>query len=147
MGEMVAFRNHIPWLDPTILADDLVLANAIRKSGLQVVYAADALVLNRGPETLGEFIAQRERWCVSNMQVAHALKAPPSTLSVGNVLRAAAGLFADKSPRIDWFLLTAGLEAWCRLRAFITFAVMRRADRYRLWDSLASTKTVIPRES
>jgi cellulose synthase/poly-beta-1,6-N-acetylglucosamine synthase-like glycosyltransferase len=147
MGELVAFRNQLTSLDPAVLSDELSVENQIRAAGLRIEYAPEARVYNRGPETLHEFVVQRERWCVANMQTARDFGTSVSTLSASNVLRAVAQLIAQTRPRLDWLVLAALLEAWCRLRAYVSFTIMGRADRYRVWEPLRSTKTVAREES
>jgi len=147
MGELVAFRNQVDLLDLSVLSDELSVENQIRNAGLRVAYAPDARVYNRGPETLREFIAQRERWCASNMQIEHRFATHVSTLSPRNILRAVRDLVVETRPRPDWLILAAALEAWCRVRAYVNLAVMRRGERYRIWEPLHSTKTVIREKS
>jgi poly-beta-1,6-N-acetyl-D-glucosamine synthase len=147
MGELIAFRNILGELDPSVLSDELSIENRIRAAGLRIAYAADARVYNHGPETLREFVIQRQRWCVANMQIERDFGTAVSTLSVANVLRAVRALIAERRPRPDWLVMVAALEAWCRLRAYVSFAVMRHDDRYRMWEPLRSTKTVAREES
>jgi biofilm PGA synthesis N-glycosyltransferase PgaC len=142
MGELVAFRNQLAALDLSVLSDELSVENQIRDAGLQIAYAPDARVYNHGPETLREFIQQRERWCVANMQIERDFTTHVSTLSAGNVLRAVRDLIVEKRPRPDWLVMAAFLEAWCRLRAYVSLTIMRRGDRYRMWEPLHSTKRV-----
>ena len=142
MGELVAFRNHVDELDPAVLSDELSVENQIRAAGLRVEYAPEARVYNHGPETLREFIVQRERWCVANMQIVRQFQRPVSTLSKRNVLRAVRELVIETRPRPDWLVMAAGLEAWCRLRAYVSLRIMKRGDRYRMWEALHSTKRV-----
>src|SRR5579863_1304036 len=59
MGELIAFRNVFRGLDPQTLADEVQVEHGIRSVGYKVAYAPDAIVYNRGPERLSEFIAQR----------------------------------------------------------------------------------------
>jgi poly-beta-1,6-N-acetyl-D-glucosamine synthase len=146
MGELVAFRNRLGPLDPAVLSDELSLEAQIRAAGLRIEYAPDARVFNRGPDTLRELLAQRVRWCVANMQTARNFKTNVSTLSLANVVRAVRELVVQTKPRPDWLVLAAGLETWCRLRAFASLAIRPRGDRYRMWEPLSSTKSVAPEE-
>jgi poly-beta-1,6-N-acetyl-D-glucosamine synthase len=147
MGELVAFRNQLDGLDPSVLSDELSVENQIRNAGLRVAYAADARVYNRGPETLREFLVQRERWCAANMQIERRFATRVPTLSASKVLRAVRDLIVETRPRPDWLVLAAVLEAWCRIRASVSLALRRSGDRYRIWEPLRSTKTVAPKES
>ncbi|MDB5069828.1 MAG: glycosyltransferase [Candidatus Eremiobacteraeota bacterium] len=147
MGELVAFRNQLESLDPAVLSDELSVENQIRAAGLRIEYAPAARVYNRGPETLSEFVVQRVRWCVANMQTARDFETSVSTLSVRNVLRAVRQLVVQTRPRPDWLVAAAMLEAWCRLRAYGSFKIMGHAEKYRVWEPLRSTKTVVRKES
>ena len=147
MGELVAFRNQLETLDPAVLSDELSVENQIRRAGLRIAYAPDARVYNRGPETLREFVVQRKRWCAANMQIERDFTTHVSTLSPVNVLHAVRDLVVETRPRLDWLLLAALLEAWCRLRAYVSLIVMRRDEKYRMWEPLHSTKRVVPEES
>lgn len=147
MGELVAFRNQLDTLDPAVLSDELSVESQIRRAGLRIAYAPDARVYNRGPETLREFVTQRERWCAANMQTAREFDTRVSTLSAGNIVRAVRALIADTRPRVDWLVYAALLEAWCRVRAYASLTIMRRAHRYRVWEPLRSTKIVAPKKS
>lgn len=147
MGELIAFRNVLGELDPSVLSDELSIENRIRATGLRIAYAPDARVYNHGPETLREFVTQRERWCVANMQIERDFATRVSTLSLKNVLRAVRELIVERRPRLDWLVMAAALEAWCRLRAYVSFAVMRQGDRYRMWEPLPSTKSVAREKS
>lgn len=144
MGELVAFRNQLRTLDVAVLSDELSVENQIRNAGLRIDYAPDAIVYNHGPETLREFIVQRERWCVANMQIERDFTTKVSTLSKRNVLRALRELVTETKPRLDWLVLAALLETWCRARAYVSLAIMRRDERYRMWEPLGSTKSVAP---
>ncbi|HEV3089356.1 MAG TPA: glycosyltransferase [Candidatus Elarobacter sp.] len=144
MGELVAFRNQLAALDPAMLSDELAVENQIRSAGLRIAYAPGARVFNRGPDTLREFVTQRVRWCVANIQTARNFETPVSTLSARNVLRAVRELVAETRPRPDWLVAAAAIETFCRLRAYASLTLRPRGDRYRVWQPLRSTKTVTP---
>jgi poly-beta-1,6-N-acetyl-D-glucosamine synthase len=144
MGELVAFRNAVPMLDPALLSDELSTEQQLRAAGLGVAYAPEARVYNRGPQTLREFMAQRDRWITANLQIERIYGTTVSTLAAGTVLRALRGYLAQARPRYDWLLLVALLEVWARVRARFRFFVLRDGDRYRVWEPLRSTKTVVP---
>lgn len=147
MGELVAFRNQLGALDPAVLSDELAVENQIRTAGLRIVYAPDARVFNHGPETLREFVTQRVRWCVANIQTARNFDTRVSTLAAGNVLHAVRDVVVQTRPRLDWLVGAAALEAFCRLRAYASLAIRPHGARYRMWEPLRSTKSVAPEKS
>lgn len=147
MGELVAFRNRIPALDPMVIADDLSTEQQIRAAGLRSAYAPQARVYNRGPQTIREFLRQRERWCIANLQVERTYHTSVPTLHAATMLRALRDYLAETRPRYDWLAIVALLEAWARIRALFHLIVLRDADRFRIWEPLATTKRVDPKDS
>lgn len=147
MGELVAIRNQLTLMDPAVLSDELSMEQQMRRAGLRIAYAPAARVFNHGPETLREFITQRERWCAANMQIERDFSTSVSTLSIRHVLRAVREVVVETRPRLDWLIAAGALEIWCRLRAYVTLAIMQGGARYRVWEPIRSTKNVAPKKS
>lgn len=61
LGELIAFRNLGVTIPPCQSTDEDYIRMAIEKKGYRVVYAPDAVVINRGPETLQDLWKQRVR--------------------------------------------------------------------------------------
>ena len=55
MGELIAFRNVFRRVNPTAICDELSVHQLMRSAGYRVVYVPDAIVYNKGPETLSDF--------------------------------------------------------------------------------------------
>jgi poly-beta-1,6-N-acetyl-D-glucosamine synthase len=142
MGELIAFRNIFRGLDPDTLADEVQVEHGVRSVGYRVAYAPNAVIYNRGPETLREFVAQRTRWNAFNMQIAREQRIPVSTLRSSSLLAALAKYVRNDKPRLDWVAWTAALEVYCRLRGMMQYPTIR-SGRHRLWTQQASTKDVI----
>ena len=60
-GEAVAWKNVIDSIDPKTSTDETNIAALILKKKLKTVYVAEAIVRNKGPETIHEFITVRRR--------------------------------------------------------------------------------------
>jgi len=60
MGEMVAFRNIIKEIPPTAV-DEAYIEGFIKNKGYKVIYQPDAIVYNKGPENISDFLRQRRR--------------------------------------------------------------------------------------
>ena len=142
MGELVAFRNVFKGLDPTKLADEVQLEYGIRAVGYAVTYAPDAIVLNRGPETVREFVAQRTRWNSFNMQMQREHRLPVATMQLPTVLKAAYACVIKERPRLDWLGFTALLECYSRIRGALEYPRLR-SPRTRLWNPQKTTKVVV----
>jgi biofilm PGA synthesis N-glycosyltransferase PgaC len=142
MGELVAFRNIVSALDVRALEDELLIEHHIRDAGFGVAYAPDAIVRNRGPRTLGEFVRQRIRCIVANLQVYNDFAARAPTMSVRHLIPATSRYLRERRPPLDLVLGVAVIEAWCRLRGWWDYRILRRHEPYRVWEPIASTKTL-----
>jgi poly-beta-1,6-N-acetyl-D-glucosamine synthase len=142
MGELIAFRNVFRGLDPDMLADEVQIERGIRAVGFKIAYAPDAIIYNRGPETVREFIAQRSRWVAFNLQVQREYRYGVSTWNWSTLGRAALTLWKNEHPRLDWFAGTAALEMYCRLKGI--FAHPTPTSKHgRLWEQQSTTKDVV----
>ena len=61
MGEMVAFRRLVRSIPTDTAVDEAAIEADVHRAGLLVHYAADAIVFNRGPENLRDYLTQRRR--------------------------------------------------------------------------------------
>jgi len=145
MGELVAFRNILAPLDPSVLADEVEVERQIRAAGLRVRYAPEARVYNRGPASVSEFVAQRARWAAFNMHMARTFGVTVPTLGLRSVARAAIAYVREARPRLDWLAATAALECWARIRAYAMIAT-QSVQNHGVWEPLKSTKRVEPAE-
>jgi len=143
MGELVAIRNVFRKLDAKMLADEVQLDYGLRAVGYEVVYAPEARIRNRGPETLREFIAQRVRWISYNLQMQREHNLPVSTLSLATVAQASIVLLRREHPRADWLAGIAGLELYCRILARMNYYRLRSPGQ-RLWEPQSTTKSLVP---
>lgn len=142
MGEVIAFRNVFRGLDPNRLADEVQIEYGIRAIGYEAAYAPEAIVYNRGPGSVREFVAQRTRWYAYNLQMQRDCRFPVSTNTLSNVARAAWHVLRNDHPRLDWFVGAALLEAYCRVAGAFASRGLNRPER-RLWTPHASTKVLI----
>lgn len=142
MGELCAFRNVFRGLDPDMLADEVQIERGIRAVGFKVAYAPDAVIYNRGPETVREFIAQRSRWVAHNLQVQRKHRYAVSTWRWSTLWHAALNVWRTDHPRLDWFVGTAALEFYCRIKGMIENPATNRKQG-RLWEQQSTTKDVV----
>ncbi|NQU98789.1 glycosyltransferase [Candidatus Woesearchaeota archaeon] len=59
-GELIAFRKIMKQIPKTIV-DEEEIASIIKKKKLKLIYEPNAIVYNKGPETIKDFIRQRRR--------------------------------------------------------------------------------------
>jgi len=147
MGELIAFRNVFKGLNPRTMADEVQVEYGIRAVGYEAAYAPNAIVHNRGPETLKEFIAQRTRCNAYNLQINREQRIPVSTMQAGPVLKAMWESVRRQRPRLDWLVAVALVELYCRAKGWLQYPQLC-SPRHRLWAPQATTKgLVVPPDS
>ncbi|MBV8669814.1 MAG: glycosyltransferase [Candidatus Eremiobacteraeota bacterium] len=142
MGELIAFRNVFRRLNPKAICDELSIHQLIRSAGYRSVYAADARIYNKGPETLDDFISQRMHCIVGNLQIMRDHNVPVSTMRTLPVLRAALPHALREWRKLHWTITAGTLELYCRLKAQTVYRSQPRATRYRVWDPAGTTKSL-----
>jgi cellulose synthase/poly-beta-1,6-N-acetylglucosamine synthase-like glycosyltransferase len=140
LGELIAFRKVFKQIPPDVAMDEaFVEALAIRR-GLEVHYAPDAVVLNMGPETLGEFIMQRRRNYAGHLHLVHKYGYRVSSLETGRVLRIA----LEEVWKAVRLIYTLGALAVVEglARGLGAYDYYLRGRKHEVWDIAWTTKEV-----
>ena len=61
LGEMVAFRNIVKSIPEKSAVDEASIEAIIKRNGLKLHYVGDAIVYNKGPDNISDFLKQRRR--------------------------------------------------------------------------------------
>lgn len=142
VGEVLAFRNILKKIPERLATDEAYIESVIRKKGYKVVYVPSAVVLNRGPQSISDFINQRRRIFAGHLHVRNKYRYEVSTMSVRRVIKAVFGYFKMKSVKnfkqISWLLCAAILEAYARLLGAIDFYVFNKVPY--MWDIIETAK-------
>jgi cellulose synthase/poly-beta-1,6-N-acetylglucosamine synthase-like glycosyltransferase len=142
MGELIAFRNVFRRLNPRAICDELSVYQLIRSAGYTSVYAPDARIYNKGPESFDDFISQRMHCIVGNLQIMRDHNVPVSTMRALPVLQAALPHALREWRKLHWTVGAAALELYCRMKAQSVYRSQKRAAAYRVWDPASSTKSL-----
>ena len=137
LGEIVAFRNVISAIPPDTAVDEISIQAAITALGYRLVYEPRAVVFNRGPTTVADFLRQRRRIAAGHYQVAREQDYVPSTMSIWRV---GSALVSDEV----WTLGAVALEATARGLGFVDFL---RHRPHHIWATASTTKHDIAREA
>jgi cellulose synthase/poly-beta-1,6-N-acetylglucosamine synthase-like glycosyltransferase len=138
MGELIAFRNIFRQIPYNTAVDEASIEPLIVGQGLRRVYAPDAVVYNRGPETVSDFIKQRRRIFAGHLFVKETLGYRVSTM---NGLRIAS--LYIKMLKLDWRYWVWGpiviaLELLVRSLGIWDYSVRKRNPF--CWTMINSTK-------
>ena len=125
LGEIVAFRNVVPSIPLDTAVDEISIQALISQLGYKLVYEPAAVVYNRGPTTVRDFLRQRRRIYAGHLRVREQQDYSAPTMSTRRVARALRGSGSFATPRAAvWSIGTMGLEATAR--ALGAYDVMRR---------------------
>lgn len=94
-GEMTAFRKIFERIPYHTAVDEASVEPIIRGQGYKVIYVPEAVVYNKGPETVEDFIRQRRRIYAGHLAVRDELDYSVSTMSGLKIL----GLLLKQ---LDW---------------------------------------------
>lgn len=138
-GELIAFRKIFERIPYRTAVDEASVEPVIRGQGYRVHYVPDAIVYNKGPETVEDFLKQRRRIYAGHLGIQETLGYTVSTMSgrkiLGLVLRS-----MDWSPRnVAWTWAVAGLEVYGRLLGRLDYK--KRRD-HTVWDIATTTKVL-----
>lgn len=87
LGEMVAFRRVIDSIPLESAVDEASLEGLIRGAGFALLYVPEAIVLNKGPENIRDFIVQRRRIQAGHLWLRSNSGYQVSTKNVSRILR------------------------------------------------------------
>ena len=142
MGEIIAFRNFFHQIPPDSAVDEASIEPLIRGQGLKLCYVPDAIVYNRGPETLDDFLRQRRRIYAGHIYVHTMLGYRVSTMKGTHILKC---LLTSPAFKRDWkyFLWVPAiiaLEVWGRILGWMDYRIWKR--KHAIWEVAETTKHV-----
>ncbi|HET8630191.1 MAG TPA: glycosyltransferase [Thermomicrobiales bacterium] len=140
-GELVAFRPVVARIDPTTCCDEDYVRLLIDRRGLRVVYAPDALCVNRAPSTWDEFLRQRYRVDAGEIALVRGAGFHCPTLHTATLARAVLRYLRRHPERVGLVGLAMTIEGAVRLWAWYRVATLDQMPEHN-WRSPASTKTL-----
>ena len=143
-GELVALRKIFERIPYHTAVDEASIEPVIRGQGYSVKYIPTALVYNKGPETVTDFLNQRRRIYAGHLAVRKLLGYSVSTMSGAKVLGIVIRNLDVRPRAFLWTWAVAGLEVygrWLGVRDYL-----KRRD-HQVWQIAKTTKEVILRKT
>jgi poly-beta-1,6-N-acetyl-D-glucosamine synthase len=138
-GEMIAFRSDLAYSIPKESPVDEASLEAIAANkGLKLKYVPEATFINRGPDTLVDFIAQRRRIASGHQWLRKTEGYSVATGSTWEVLRALASQPPHRPIELVWTMGAICLEFICRILGLLDLYFQPR--RHQVWSIVKSTK-------
>jgi biofilm PGA synthesis N-glycosyltransferase PgaC len=139
LGELVAFRNVVPTIPPETATDEVALEAALTAQGYRLVYVAEAMIYNYGPETVADFIQQRRRIFAGHLHIAQTLGYRPVSMRNAWLMRLGLKLMRRHPPLLPRLGFAALLEGYARLLGWYDHL---SRHTHRVWRRVQSTKQV-----
>lgn len=139
LGELVAFRKIIDGIPKNTAVDEAWIEALIKRKGYKVVYVPDAIVYNRAPETIRDFIKQRRRIHAGHLHLKKELGYSVSTMSIGGITSVVKEL--NLTPKEKFYFVGAMmLEGISRVLGWLDYYVLKKD--HVVWDIAETTKEV-----
>ena len=139
-GELIAFKNIINKI-PGTAVDEEYIAMLIQKKGLLAKYVPDAVVFNKGPATVKDFLKQRRRIYCGHLELKKKSHYEVPTISNFNILKNLIVNLDIKPKHLIWAFGAVMLEAYARLLGVMDFYSRKE---HAVWKIAESTKRLRP---
>jgi poly-beta-1,6-N-acetyl-D-glucosamine synthase len=137
-GEMIAFRNLVPKIPKYTSVDEAAIEGILKKEGLELAYADKAIIHNKGPETLHDFIKQRRRIASGHRHLAKSMQHEVYTQSSANIMHYVLKSQKWNPKEVIFMFLLITVEGYARFLGLIDFYL--RDKNPFIWDISTSTK-------
>jgi len=140
MGEMVAFRKVISEIPP-IAMDEATIEYLIKDKGYKVIYVPEAIVYNKGPETISDFLKQRRRNFAGHLHLKEKFGYEVSTLNPFKVFSLILKNFKLDLRHLLFTPFSIFLEGLGRFLGWWDYRIKKKD--YVIWDLASTARKVI----
>jgi cellulose synthase/poly-beta-1,6-N-acetylglucosamine synthase-like glycosyltransferase len=140
VGELVAFRNLGITLPTTMQSDEDIMRMELEKKGLRTVYVPEAIVHNKGPTSVRDFLKQRTRVNIGEQYMKRIYDYDIPTWNPKWLFRSYMDFLRDNRGDLPRTIAAMGLEAYARIYA-VLYVKLDRGDK-AVWSQVSSTKDV-----
>lgn len=136
-GEMIAFIKILERIPYRTSVDEASIEPVIRGQGYKVEYVPDAIVFNKGPDTVSDFLRQRRRIYSGHLDIKRLLGYSVSTMSAGVILKSLFRNLDWRPKQLVWAAAVVGLEVYGR---FLGYRDYKNRRDHTVWEIAATTK-------
>ncbi|MCF7792981.1 MAG: glycosyltransferase [Candidatus Cloacimonetes bacterium] len=140
LGEMVAFRRIFEEIPPESAVDEASIEAIMKEKNLELKYIPDAIVHNKGPENISDFIKQRRRIEAGHLWLRQNQDYEVSSQNHLLLLELAIQEIKRNPDKLHFLFGTAILEVYSRLLGMYDFKVKKK-NPFK-WDIADSTKNL-----
>jgi len=137
-GEMIAFRRIFERIPYDSAVDEASVEPVIKGQGYGAIYVPDAIVYNKGPETVEDFLRQRRRIYAGHLAVRSQLGYAVSTMNGVRILLLLPRVLDWHPRRLLWAIGVVFLEMYGRYLGWRDFHT--RSRQHVVWEIARTTK-------
>jgi len=138
LGEMVAFRKLFEKIPEKSAVDEASIEAIIQEKNLQLKYIPQAIVYNKGPENLSDFIKQRRRIAAGHIWLQQVQNYEVSSQKGNILLNLTIAELKSNFRQFPKLLFTMLIEIYSRLLGWYDLKIRKR-NPFK-WEIAASTK-------
>lgn len=142
LGEVVAFRTGFGDVPSDTAVDEAAIEALLEARGFRLEYVPEAVIHNKGPESIADFLRQRRRISAGHRHLAATQSYRVATTRTTLVLPVVLRYLLAHPLRLPVAVIAAMLEGWGRVLGFIDLE-LRGRNPY-IWDVATSTKELGP---
>lgn len=139
-GEIIAYRNVIDHLSPTTAVDEAYIQAKLVQLGYKIVHIDEAIVTNKGPETVKDLIKQRRRIFNGHSRLHSEEKVKIDNMTGSSIKLLLFNYKIKSLKHLCWFIGGIGLEAYARLLGHYD-TYYKKVNPY-IWDTAKTTKNL-----
>lgn len=140
MGEVIAFRKIFQKIPVLSAVDEVNIEALVRGQGYQAIYEPRAIIYNKGPETIQEFISRRRSHFYGHLVTKHEYSYSVSTLNNFAVIHILLKDFKFSLRYIVFLSGTVLLEIISRILGYIDYQF--ELKDHTIWQVAVSTKKI-----
>jgi len=140
MGELTAFRRIFQRIPDGSAVDEAAMEPLISGQGYKLCYVPEAVVNNRGPQTLKDFLKQRRRIYSGHLKMYQTLGYQVSTFSSTHILLALVHAWQWNWRFILWTPAVIALEAYGRFLGWVDYKYKKQ--NHTVWERIDTTKVL-----
>ncbi|NQT65940.1 MAG: glycosyltransferase [FCB group bacterium] len=140
LGEMVAFRKIFDQIPPESAVDEASIEAIMKENDLLLKYIPEAIVHNKGPENLIDFIKQRRRIETGHLWLMENSDYSVSSQNKGLLLDLALKELKKDKEKVFFLFGTALVEMYSRFLGWYDYKIKKK-NPFK-WDIANSTKNL-----
>ncbi|MFH0818719.1 MAG: glycosyltransferase [Patescibacteria group bacterium] len=137
-GEMIVFRKVFEAIPASSAVDEACIEEKIKQNNLDIIYIPDAIITNKGPENIIDFLKQRRRIYSGHMALIKNSNYEVSTLGGGKILKLIIHNLPSSFKHKLWIPGMIFLEVWGRMLGAWDFYIKKKEPH--IWNMAGSTK-------